>query len=165
MNMKLTVMSLTAVFLLYGCGGGSDDAPNPGATENTIQVVDATSVGSGLQGLETSDQKGNVVTTFVADVLPKDSVKITEGVDFGKPDGYEIITNQFVELTYPVSIKAQRQIVRVTPNGVFNTVMVFDPDAEVMREIPYVELNGNVIEFRVKPVDGKITFALINVTE
>jgi len=135
-------------------------------TVSSISIVDATSVGENMKGLELTDKKGNIITTYVSDSLPDDAVGIKDGMELGAPAGYEIITNEFIELTYSDAVvNDQRQTIRITHIGDFNTVMIFDTHEKEMTRTPYLILDDGRVEFRATPIDGKITFSLINITE
>lgn len=132
-----------------------------------ISIVDASDISPYLKGLEFTDKKGNIITIYIFETLSKDSVKIKEGIGLGLPRSYELITNNFIEITYPDSIKDNTQVIKVIPNGNFNTVMRLDDDADVMAMVPFSDVDdqGKEFEFRVTPINGKIIFSLINITE
>jgi hypothetical protein len=170
----IKIIALSAV--LYGCdsGGSSTDINNTSSTDInntqpqsnlTIQRVISESEGPGLKGLQTVDGSGNTITTYISDDLLDDSMLIVGGVDLGKPDSYEMVTNEFIEMHYPESIGDQLQTIKVKPIERFNTVMIFDADENIMKRAPYVDISSDEIEFKAQPINGVITFALFYIAE
>lgn len=145
--------------------GGAGTVAEKTVTEIPTSVVDATSVGADLVGVEATDQKGNIVTAYVGSTSLADGTVVTEGVDLGAPDNYKIITNKFLKISYPDIVEANRQTVMVEFKEHFTTVMVYDPSESLMKRTPFIVLDDNKIRFRAKPVSGEIIFSLIDITE
>ncbi len=119
---------------------------------------------SGVKGIVKTDLKGNIVTTYAKQNIEDKVIKIKEGIDYGKPDNVEILTNGFIEITYSPANKV-RKIVSIKSLDEFNTVMVYDPENEDMVMTPYIVNDRGEVEFRVMPNDGKVIFSLIYISE
>ena len=148
----------------------SESEPCLVQSKNLPSIVDSSSFGPYVKGLEFSDQKGNIITIYVPnyDKLPDFSVEMRDCINLGAPEGYEIITNEFIEFKFPdsvVEIEDWTYTIAVKTVEDFNTVMIFDEDENVMVRTPYSGSDDGRIEFRAVPSNKKITFALINISE
>lgn len=132
--------------------------------ELLLQTIDNVDIGKSIIGLETKDNKGNNIIIYLPNSFNKDGIKIKDGINYGKPENYDIITNNFIEITYPEKM-VYRQTIEIKPVEEINTVMVFNPDEMEMTRTPYTNLDNGGIEFRVEPVNSKVIFALMFISE
>ncbi len=112
------------------------------------------------------DRLGNKITITLPNVYTDSDVVIIEGVNLGEhPETYKFLTNRWIEITLPKE-QINRQLIKVKPNGQFNSVMKADEAEEVIILTPFLinKETGNV-EFKVSPTNGKITFSLIQINE
>ena len=117
-----------------------------------------------IKGVTKSDLNGNQVTTYIYGAVEATAVKITEGIDFGKPEKFEIVTNGFIQITYPPEIK-KPQIIGIRPSKKGNTVLVHDSKNGFMKKTPFMVNDDNEIVFKVEPINGKIIFSIVNELE
>jgi len=137
----------------------TDKDGNKTVKNRIIRVIEKT-----VNIIQKTDRNNNEITVFIQDIYDQNKVEIKEGIDYGKPKKYRIITNNFIEITYPEEV-INRQIIEVKPIVKFNTVMVYDPNENTMERIPYIINKQGYVEFREKPINGKIIFSLIFITE
>lgn len=171
MRQLIMGLGLLAAFGLVGCGGDNSSEASPENFVNdlndidNITKVDGSPVFPDSQGIQLVDEKNNVITTYISNEIPSSAVAVESGIDLGAPSNYQIITNGFIKITYSDLLVGAIQTIRVTPSDNFNTILVYDETEDLLEVMPYVDIDGGGSEFRIKPIEGNIIFALFNLEE
>jgi len=164
--MKKIFSLIFSMIILVSCGGGSggsnsdiQNSINGEALEIIPAEKDEVTERFGLNSYDGTDSRGNQIKIYIQPELNRDDVLIEEGLNYGVPDSFKVITNNYIRVNYPNEIR-RYQTIRIKPVENFNTLLVRADDGS-MAVMPYSIKEKGFIEFVLEPINQTIEFLLV----